>query len=268
MKIALSNAVMTVYLTDDGSTDGTSEAVKRLFPQVNVLQGTGALYWAGGMRNSWNEALIQDYDAYLLLNDDTNVSEDLFDKIFETDTYCKEKYGTSGVYIGATSEMGSNKLTYGGSVFTNRFLGTAKRLPLNTKKPQECELGNANIMWVSKTVVDKIGTLGDGYVHGMADFDYTMRAVKKKLPVLVMPGISGTCINDHGNIYKKFMDLNLRERVKFLYHPVGLDFKSQSYHMKRHFPLRYPLFFGVAWLKVFFPKQYYKRLYVTRVKKS
>ena len=64
---------MSVYLTDDGSTDGTSDAVSKNFPQVRVLKGDGALYWAGGMRNSWSEALKEDYDAYLLLNDDTNV---------------------------------------------------------------------------------------------------------------------------------------------------------------------------------------------------
>ena len=123
-------------------------------------------------------------------------------------------------------------------------------------------------MWVSQAVVDKIGTLGEGYVHGMADFDYTMRAVKHKLPVLIMPGISGNCINDHGNTYERFIDMNFKERVKFLYHPTGLDFTSQSYHMKRHFPLRVPIFYAVAWLKVLFPKQYYKRLYVPRVNKN
>lgn len=257
---------LAIYLTDDGSTDGTSETVSEKFPEVKLLKGDGSLFWAGGMRNSWNEAKKKDFDAYLLLNDDTNVTDDLFDKIHETESYCTKKYGISGIYIGATSELGSNKATYGGSVFTNRFLGTAKRCPINNEKPQECELGNANIMWVSKKVFDTIGMLSEGYVHGMADFDYTMRAVKKNLPVLIMPGISGYCINDHGNTYEHFIKLNFKERIEFLNHPTGLDFKSQSFHMRRHFPLRYPLFYVTGWLKVLFPKQYYKRLYVTRVR--
>ena len=256
---------MSVYLTDDGSSDGTAEAVAKEFPNVTILTGNGELYWAGGMRNSWNEAKKKDYGAYLLLNDDTNLVEDIFDKIYETDKYCVTTYGSTGIYVGATAEEGSDKTTYGGSVFTNRFLGAIKRCAVDEKKPQICELGNANVMWVSKNVVDKIGILSEGYVHGMADFDYTMRAVKSKLPVLILPGISGTCINDHGNTYERFMKLSLKERIKFLYHPTGLDFTSQSFHMKRHFPLRYPLFFIVGWLKVLFPKQYYNTLYATRV---
>ena len=39
-----------VYLTDDGSSDGTADAVKTEFPAVNILQGNGNLYWVGGMR--------------------------------------------------------------------------------------------------------------------------------------------------------------------------------------------------------------------------
>lgn len=45
-----------VYLTDDGSTDGTADALAEqnyTFP-LTILKGTGSLYWNGGMINSWN----------------------------------------------------------------------------------------------------------------------------------------------------------------------------------------------------------------------
>ena len=46
-----------VYLVDDGSTDGTDEAVKATFPKVNVIRGTGNLYWAKGMELAWKTCL-------------------------------------------------------------------------------------------------------------------------------------------------------------------------------------------------------------------
>ncbi len=254
---------MSIYLTDDGSTDGTSQAVLEHFPEVNLLKGDGTLYWAGGMRNSWGEALKGGYDAYLLLNDDTYVYPQLFEAVLKTQEHCVANYGMGGVYIGSTIDSRTKKVSYGGSIFTNRFLAKMNRLQPGDK-PVPCQLGNANIMWVSKHVVDRIGILSDGYVHGMADYDYTLRATKKNLPVLVMPGVVGECINDHKDPYRRFFKLSLKERYKMLYSPIGFDFVSQTHHMKKHFPIRLPLFLLTGYFKVLCPKLYYNLLYKNR----
>ena len=41
-------AMLRVVLTDDGSSDGTGDAVRTEFPGVVVLQGDGNQYWVGG----------------------------------------------------------------------------------------------------------------------------------------------------------------------------------------------------------------------------
>lgn len=250
---------LSVYLTDDNSSDGTAEAIASEFPEVNILKGNGELYWAGGMRNSWNKALAGDYDAYLLLNDDTNVKSNLFQTVFETEEYCLSHHDRPGIYIGNTAEPKSDEVSYGGWVYTNHFLALMERVPIDKVTPKSCELGNANIMWVSKNVVDQIGILSKNYVHGMADFDYTYKAFKKNIPVLVMPGIMGVCENDHTNPYLKFVNLPFAERLKMLYHPVGLDYSSQLYYMKKHFPVRFPLFYLTMWFKVLFPNYYFSQ---------
>lgn len=256
---------LSIYLTDDQSTDGTAEMVNEKFPYVNLLKGNGELYWAGGMRNSWKAASKKEYDAYLLLNDDTTVVCNLFDLIFQTQAFCKNKYLKDGVYVGRTEDPNSKQITYGGSKIKNWFLGTLKETPYSDKEPMECHMGNANVMWVSKQAFEKNGILASGFVHGMADYDYTLNAVKQNIPVLVIPGISGQCMNDHGDIYQKFIQLPLKKRIEFLYHPVGLDFNSQLYHMRRNFIVRWPIVYLTGWFKVLFPSTYYRLIYKPRM---
>ena len=60
-----------VYLLDDGSSDGTVEAVANDFPRVHLLRGDGSLFWNRGMHRVFEAALGRGYDFYLGLNDDT-----------------------------------------------------------------------------------------------------------------------------------------------------------------------------------------------------
>jgi len=245
---------ITIHLTDDGSTDETSKLVAELFPDVIILKGNGSLYWAGGMRNSWQEAIRKEYDGYLLLNDDTEVDSDLIVKILKTDEYCQNKYSQKGIYIGSTCDKSTGKTTYGGAVIINKVLFTSQRLVPNNSV-LECELGNANIMFVANEVVEKIGILSKSYTHGLADSDYTLRAKKQKIPVLVMENHCGTCSNNPDK-YSKFINLTFTKRIKFLYSPIGLAFNDQLKFMMKFFPYRLPFVFLSGWLKVILPHFY------------
>ena len=71
-------ADLDVWLVDDGSSDGTGARVKERFPSVNVIRGTGSLYWARGMRLAWERAVEshEHYDYFLWLNDDVVLRSD------------------------------------------------------------------------------------------------------------------------------------------------------------------------------------------------
>lgn len=247
--------ILNVYLTDDGSTDGTSDAVKKAFPEITILHGDGSLFWAKGMNNSWEYALKKSYDGYLLINDDTFVNSSLFNQIEKTGTLCTQKFNSEGVFVGTTIDEETKEITYGGSVITNKFLYKFSRLTPNGDV-QSCDLGNANIMYVGQKVAKKIGPLSKGYAHGIADYDYTLKAVKNDIPVLIMPEYNGICEYDHKDLYHGFTSKNLKERIAYLFNPRGLDFKSRLLYMRRFFPYRYPLYYVIGWIKVIFPKFY------------
>lgn len=254
---------LDVFLTDDASGDGTAEAVKCRFPGVRVLSGTGSLFWAGGMRHTWKEALRHPYDYYLLVNDDTVLSDRAVCVVMGlTPPQAAPLAGASviaagdrrpleGIVIGATADPAGH-LSYGG-----RRLGAKGRWsshPVHSADSYlECDFGNANIMLVSRSVVDAIGILSPAYTHALADYDYSLKARKAGFPVRVAPGILGSCIDDHGRNWMS-PRTRLSDRIAYLRSPKGLAYKEYLYFIRNHFPRSYPAAFIKLWLKTLFPQ--------------
>jgi len=242
-----------VYLVDDSSTDGTSEAVESEFPIVNVIEGNGLLFWAGGMRLAWKTAIKkQNYDVFLLINDDVRLCVDFLNNFIKTEKHSIKTKRMKGIYSGATIDENTKKITYGGvNIKTNHLIVRLESL-FPTEYPQYCKLTNANILWVNKEVVDKIGIFDVRFTHGIADYEYTLRASKKHIPVLLAPNICGFCENDHGNNWKS-ANISFKERLAYLKSPTGLAYKEYLYYIKKNFPLFLPYSFIMLWLKVLFP---------------
>ncbi|MEJ7623121.1 MAG: glycosyltransferase family 2 protein [Pyrinomonadaceae bacterium] len=59
-----------VVIVDDGSTDGTSDAIRRHFPQVDVVGGSGELWYTEGTNVGIRRALEKRPDYVLIINDD------------------------------------------------------------------------------------------------------------------------------------------------------------------------------------------------------
>lgn len=242
-----------IYLTDDGCTDGTHEAVEAQYPDVIISKGTGSLYWSGGMNLSWKRALASNkYDGYLWLNDDTYLKSNLFEELLATDEYCTGKYARHGIYVGSTTDHTESNMTYGGSVYVRKWSNMMKRITPNGDF-QECHLANGNILYVPQEVVDKIGCLYEKYVHG-ADYDYTYWAHTQGFPLIIMRNYVGICDNDHKSVKQSLMQRNLKERIKFLYSPTGLQLNTAILFQKRFFPYRVPYVYVTYWLKTIFPQ--------------
>ena len=245
---------LEVFLVDDGSSDGTSEAVKSDFPKVNVIQGTGSLYWSGGMRLAWEHGKEADADYYLLLNDDSDLFPDALSRSISTNISYTEKHGIHNICVGRFKDPDTGIISYSG----NR-LYQPDRLKYyiveNSDSIEECYLGCANMMLVPKVIFDKIGNIDKQFVHAFGDFDYTIRSINAGFKAIIPPGIMGLCKNDHGQEWAP-EGYNLRKRIKYLYSPTGLAFKEYMYFIGKHFPKDKMTLWLKIWVKTLFPWVY------------
>lgn len=256
---------LEVYLTDDGCTDGTVDAAISVFSDqsvMHILHGDGNLFWAGGMRFCWQEAMKRhdEWDYYLLINDDTEMMNNLFDELLSAQKFSIEQFGQEGLISGITcAKEDPKKLTYGGSVWENRFLATRCLLKPNGQ-PQLCDLTNANILLVPRKVVDRLGIFYEGFRHGNADYDYSNSARKAGIPVVLTANFCGRCDRDHLNLKelaKKVISMNLKQRRVYFRNPVH---SSDDYllFVKRISPIRYPFVWIGRALNIYLPKLYYR----------
>ena len=254
-----------IFLTDDGSSDGTAQAIQaRRYPmKINILKGDGTLFWNGGMINSWQAALEAEghFDGYLWLNNDTTILPEFWEELEQTDLYCRDRYGKGGIYVGSTcggEDENGKRFTYGGFNFVNRWtLKDEFVIPNGTF--QSCQCAHGNLTYVSADVVDEMGIFTNEYIHSGGDHDYTYRAYKRGIPLLVLPSFVGVCENDHPEDgYAEFLKMPLKERLHYLKSPLGFNLHNTLVFQRRCFPYRYPFVWMMGYLKALFPNLYWK----------
>lgn len=220
----LDDIQVDVYLTDDGCTDGTPEAVTEHFPQVYIIHAKGDLFWNRGMWTAWDTAAkTKKYDFYLWLNDDTFVYDNMLEVLIEAALETKEK----AIIVGATESTDHSNITYGGRL-------KDRKIPSPNGRLVKVNHFNGNIVLIPQAVYSVLGNLDPYFTHSKGDFDYGLRAKKVGIDIYQAGEVLGEC-DAHPTLDKWCNpDVPLAQRWKMLNRPNGMPPKETFYLEKRH----------------------------------
>ena len=202
-----------VYCVDDNSTDGTADAIREEFPQVNLIHGDGNLFWSRGMTAAWMEAAKnKDYDFYFWLNDDLVLYDYCFDEMLE----CSRIMDHKAVIAGLVQETTTKGAIYGG-------FDRSKHLIAANGELNEVFRLNGNFVLVPNYVFKKNGFFDPVYHHDLGDVAYGHETHKNGLHVCTSRKYIG-CTDaalQNKNTRIRLNGVSVVKRFKKLYSPLG-----------------------------------------------
>ncbi len=172
-----------LVLVDDGSSDGTTEAVLELLPTTTVIRGDGSWWWAGSLQQAyrWLEGRDLDpSDLVLIANDDTRFDADflaagraalvgrprslLLAQLFD---------GESGEFIELGVHVNWRRL---------RLVGA--------KEPERVNCFSTRGLFMAATDFLELGGFHPRLLpHYMSDYEFTIRAHHRGYALISDPGV-------------------------------------------------------------------------------
>lgn len=243
---------LNVIVTDDGSTDGTSEAIKERWNDVTVLKGDGNLFWTRGMRLAMDFAMSEKVDFIWWVNDDTMMDADALQRMLIVFNEKSKAALNPPIIVGAIKDEHSNKLTYGGFLHTNPVIHPLRfRFLKVSEVAQKCDVFNGNCVLIPSEVVKTIGPLDISSIHSTGDFEYALRAKKFGIDAWVAPNFVGVCSRNPEKGTWKDMSLSLLMRYKLIFSTKGIPISQRYHYYRKHG--------GPFWFLIF-PMVYFRPL--------
>ena len=237
-------------LVDDGSNDGTAQAVRAEFPWVEVVTSSGNLFWCRGMHLAFETALRTGFDHYLWLNDDTMLWPDALARLLACEAQLRLHTDEPVIVVGSTADPVSGVCTYGGNRRPWRLRPFSVERVVPTADAQRCDTLTGNIVLIPARAAQRVGNLDPAFEHAMGDTDYGLRARCCGVELWVAPQMHGSCADNPPAGTYLDASLPLAIRWRRMLHRKGLPWRSWLVFTRRHTGVLWPLYFVWPYAKL------------------
>lgn len=181
---------LRTYVVDNASSDGTSDAIRREFPDAVLIRSETNLGFSGGNNLGMERMLRDGTDSVFLLNDDAVIAEDGVSQLIEGG-YGDTSIGVlaSKIYLHSEPDV----LWSTGGIMDPRTAVTTQRNYQEkdigqADSPNEIDYAVGCAMLVKSEVVKRVGALDTRYFMYYEETDWCHRIRGAGYRILYVPG--------------------------------------------------------------------------------
>ncbi|HEY0458456.1 MAG TPA: glycosyltransferase family 2 protein [Pyrinomonadaceae bacterium] len=208
-----------VVIVDDGSTDGTSEAVVENYPDVEIVRGDGNLWFTAGTNRGIEAALKHNPDYVLTINDDEVFDESFLQLMIETARRNPRSIVGALLLLWDTPHkifQVSPRWELWAGGFRHWVQQTIWTVP---KKPWEVELIVGNCVLFPVAAIKECGLMNEKRFPHFGDAEYTPRMRRRGWRLLIEPRARVFC--QPNNLPPRVRNMPFKKLMRTLFVDLG-----------------------------------------------